>query len=351
MIRPNILIIGYYGSHNIGDEVLLEATIRLLNSAYESPNITAITYNVQDTMENRKINGVSRNKYFQIVKAIKNSDMVIGGGGSMLQNVTSNRSLIYYLTILWLAKFFGKKVALLGNGIGPLRTGFFQFVTKFVLKQLDAIVLRDMDSYNLLRSFGLKNIHLGNDLVFTLNEKRTSEKRKGKILINLRKWFYNESFIDTMTGFIEYLLKAGFSVTLIPFQKGNDDILLKDVCKKINHPNLQCLGSVNYEDIMNEISSGELFLSMRLHGLIFSSISNTPFIGLSYDPKVTVFSNQQEQECFDHLESITLSSLINKFNYVYENINDYQEKLGRNTNNILKLNHVHTDILEMLAEE
>lgn len=351
MKKPNVLIIGYYGSHNIGDEVLLEATIKLLNTVYDSPKITAITYNVQDTIQKRKIDGVSRNKFFQILKAIRNSDVVVGGGGSMLQNITSNRSLVYYLTILWISKLMGKKVALLGNGIGPLRTSFSQSITKYVLKTLDAIVLRDIDSYNLLKTFDLKNIYLGNDLVFTMNQDIKLAKTDRKILINLRKWHYDDSFIQTMIGFIEYLIKGGFNVTLIPFQVGNDDLLLMDIYNKINLPGLSYFDSTEYDDMIKEISSSELFISMRLHGLIFSSICDTPFIGLSYDPKVTVFSENQEQECFVDLDSITLSMLISKFNHVYDNLNDYKKKLGRNTKDIIKLNHIHTDVLEMLLND
>ena len=52
---------------------------------------------------------------------MKDSELIISGGGSLLQDVTSKRSLLYYLSIIGLGKFFGKKVMLFAQGIGPIR--------------------------------------------------------------------------------------------------------------------------------------------------------------------------------------------------------------------------------------
>ncbi len=345
-----VLIVGYYGSDNVGDEMLLKATINLLNKVYDSPEITAITYNVKNTMENHRINGISRNKYFEILKGIKRADIIVGGGGSMLQNVTSNRSLIYYLAILSLSKFLGKKVVLLGNGIGPLRGNFYINLTTKILRKLDAIVLRDEDSYNLLKSFNLENIYLGNDLVFSLDMDKSKDEEDKKIVFNLRKWFYNENFILTMEKFIEYLVNEGFHVSLIPFQRGNDDIILRRIERSLNSHRVKLLDNLSYKELMAEIASSKLFLGMRLHGLIFSSILEKPFIGLSYDPKVSIFSKKLGQVCFEDLNNITLDSLIKEFNRVYSNIEDYKEVLSKNVEEIFQLNHINEDVLRKLIQ-
>lgn len=347
-LKTKVLIIGYYGANNIGDEVLLDATIELINSVYDAPKITVLTNDIEDTIKKREVAGVHRNHYMQIIKSIRDTDVVIGGGGSMLQNITSNQSLIYYLAILWLSKLFGKKVALLGNGIGPLRTTFYQNLTKYVLKKLDAIVLRDVDSYNLLKQFNLTNIHLANDLVYTLDEMKISTKLEKKILINLRKWDYDPSFIETMEKFIEYLISEDFNVTLISFQSGNDDLILKGIYNRIDAVELNYFESTAYDKIMQEISSAELFIGMRLHGLIFSSIANTPFIGLSYDPKVRTLSKHMGQEYFEDLNILTLNGMIHTFENVFKNKEDYEEKLRRKTEEVKESNHVHVKVLEEL---
>ena len=348
MKRIKVLVVGYYGSDNIGDEILLKATINLLRKTYDNPEITAITYSVKNTEKNHGINGISRNKYFQIIKGIKGVDLVVGGGGSMLQNITSNRSLMYYLAILSLAKIFGKKVVLLGNGIGPLRGKLFIKLTMRILSSLDAIVLRDEESYNYLKSYNLENIYLGNDLAFTLDVDKSIKEEQRKIVINLRKWFYNDEFISTIKKFIEYLSDKGYQVVLLPFQRGNDDVILKSIEKDLNSSNVIFIDGNDYNKIMNEIASCKLFIGMRLHGLIFSSIFNKPFIGLSYDPKVSIFAKKVGQIYFDELNNLTLDSLVEGFNKVQSNIDEYREILVRNVEEILALNNVNEDVIKRL---
>lgn len=343
-----VFIIGYYGAGNFGDEVLLAATINLLDTVYDSPKISVLSNNLENIRKSRQVEGINRNNYLQIIRAIIDSDMIIGGGGSMLQNVTSNKSLIYYLTILWLAKFFGKKVVLLGNGIGPLKTSFYKKLTMNVLKKLDAIVLRDSDSYSLLDEFGLRNIYLANDLAYTLNGIYEAKKIEKKILINLRQWNYSPSFIETIEKLVGYLIEENYKVSLISFQSGNDDLILREIYNRISSDDLDIIEASDYEKVIHEISSTELFIGMRLHGLIFSSICKTPFIGLSYDPKVSVLCESLEQEFFEDLNNISFNDIINRFEKTYKDRDKYREKLDVNTEEIKKLNQIHKEVLDKL---
>lgn len=346
-----ILIIGYYGFKNAGDEALLKSTINLLRKVYINPDITAITYNVKDTENAHGIKGISRNKYFEIVKGIKNSDMVVGGGGSMLQNITSNRSLYYYLTILKMAKLFGKKVVLLGNGMGPFKGNSAKRITISVLKTLDSIVLRDEDSFRFLEKYNLKNIYLGNDLAFGLNIDKRLKTTPKKIIINLRDWFYDEKFINIIVEFIEYLSVNGYEIVLLPFQKGNDDKILLKIKEKIKAPSVKYLENLSVEELIEQISSGEVFIGMRLHGLIFSSILNKPFIALSYDPKVEIFSKKLEQICFNDLNNITLKGLLDGFNELYNNFDKYKNALKKNSGEMLSLSYVNEKVLRDIKDE
>lgn len=64
----------------------------------------------------------------------------------MLQDVTSQRSLCYYLGIIILGKMLGKKVMLFAQGIGPIRAKWARRLTSFVCSKADLITVRDKES-------------------------------------------------------------------------------------------------------------------------------------------------------------------------------------------------------------
>ncbi|MDP3386222.1 MAG: polysaccharide pyruvyl transferase family protein, partial [Eubacteriales bacterium] len=171
-MNKRAFIIGYYGSSNLGDELLLSETIKILQPHIRLENIKALSYNVELTNKTHGISGVSRNKYISILKTIMSSDFIIGGGGSMLQNVTSNRSLIYYLALINAALFLKKKVILLGNGIGPVNGRIQKNMVKKTLQKISYLHLRDVDSYNWIDGQDSDKIDLGADLA--LNEAATN---------------------------------------------------------------------------------------------------------------------------------------------------------------------------------
>lgn len=353
MGEKKILIIGYYGARNTGDEILLKSTISLLKATYKSSSITAITYSIEDTRERHGIAAVSRNKFLDIVKKIRESDLVIGGGGSIIQNVTSNRSLAYYLVILNLAKLMGKRVALIGNGIGPISGQIPMALAVRVLRKLDLISLRDEESFKILKGQGLKNIHLSSDLAFNLMElkERAYVTSNQKVAINLRNWTCNENVLVEVAEFIRYLVDRGFEVSMVPLQTGNDDLILKKLGEQVGDKRVSMLETIDEKSILKEIGTSTVFIGMRLHSLIFSSILEVPFIALSYDPKVSSFSNSQGQKCFESLKTIKAEDLINCFESVYSNIEDYRSSIRSNLKESEKLSQVNEKLLVDLREE
>jgi len=84
-----------------------------------SPANTIIITAVPAT--NPSIHAVSRFDGYSILKSVYQSDLLISGGGSLLQDVTSWKSMMYYLSIIGMGIFFRKKVFLYSQGIGPVR--------------------------------------------------------------------------------------------------------------------------------------------------------------------------------------------------------------------------------------
>jgi len=105
-----IVISGYYGFNNIGDESILKAVVENLQERLRRIEITVLSQNPENTREKFGVKAVGRMKPVQIIRSIFKCDLLISGGGSLLQDVTSKRSILYYLAIMWIAILFRKKV-------------------------------------------------------------------------------------------------------------------------------------------------------------------------------------------------------------------------------------------------
>ena len=111
-----VIISGYYGSKNGGDEAMLAAMLEVLREEVDDLQATVISLNPDYTRRRHKVDAVPMPDIFSIIKEIRAADLLISGGGSLLQNVTSGRSLYYYLAIIFFALIFGRKVMLYAQG-------------------------------------------------------------------------------------------------------------------------------------------------------------------------------------------------------------------------------------------
>jgi len=164
----NIVISGYYGFGNAGDEAMLCAIIDAIRKEEADAHITVISGNPKETSKKHNINAVGTFSALGILKAIAHSDLVISGGGSLLQDATSIRNTYYYLSIMALAKLLGKKVMLYSQGIGPLNRSSTRRAVGFVLRFVDTITVRDSISKDELVSLGIEDVEVTADAVLAM---------------------------------------------------------------------------------------------------------------------------------------------------------------------------------------
>ena len=162
--KSDILLCGYYGYGNLGDELSLAAiSSRLLTKAAQarqkskaaspSESFSDLRLSVLASHGNKYVglNGVDRFDPCAIIKAIGGTGLLVLGGGSLLQNKTSNRSLLYYLSILEIAHMLGTPTMLYGSGIGPIYGKIQLTLCKRALQNVDWISVRDKASLSFLR--------------------------------------------------------------------------------------------------------------------------------------------------------------------------------------------------------
>ena len=155
--RDGTIVCGAYGHGNAGDDAILKSIIQSVQELDDTMPITVLAKNTQSIKKRYRVNSIYSFNVPRMFSAMRKSVLYINGGGTLIQNATSRRSLWYYLFTLRLAKFLGNKVDMYGCGIGPVRgEKNIRLVKKVLDRSVDTITLREKDSMTELESFGVK---------------------------------------------------------------------------------------------------------------------------------------------------------------------------------------------------
>ena len=330
-----IVISGYYGFNNIGDESILKAVIDNLKEKIPNVEIVVLSKNPSQTKQKFHVEAVDRKSISQISKAIFNCDLLVSGGGSLLQDVSSKKSIIYYLAIMWIAKFFGKKVFIYSQGIGPISSKLNRYLTYLTLRSNKCLVVRDESSKELLVEIGIdKNqIFVTSDPVLRISKVDLSVG--GKILEAegyarddhrlTVGWAIREKNVES--GFVDELCKAITAINekynaqsvLIPFHYSEDmNVIMKikerlgDMVTCIQHKYLT-------DEMLSIIGNMDILVGVRLHSIIHAAIMEVPVIGISYDPKVNSFMNSINMKAMCSVYDFKSEYFVEEFQKTLEN--------------------------------
>ena len=330
----NVFIFGYYGFKNIGDEAILEAIVEEFREVIPEAQITVLSYNAAETASRYQINAVSRNRFLEVVKSIKNANVVMSGGGSILQDVTSSRSLMYYLGIILLAKLMGKKVAFYGNGFGPILRRSNQWLVRHIINQVDLLTVRDVESRQVMQHLGIKRpIYVTADAAFTLktlngpSRERLAESDSKKVGISVRQWKNKQNYIPMLATCADRLAQEGYEIFMLPMQTPSDDAISNEIIQQMQYPAQIIDTEGDPKKTIDIIAGMDFVIGMRLHSLIFSTIACVPMIGLAYETKITSFLNMVHQPCAGNVESLVMDDMVNTMNEFLENIEHYRAQV------------------------
>ena len=298
MRKYKTALIGYYGFNNFGDELLLQASLNMLERAGINRGEIIILSNQPDETENIfNIKSVSRWSVKALIKTLINCERLIFGGGGIFQDSTSVKSCVWYWALIKLAKLLRVKVYALGQSIGPLKTRAGKFFTKNALKDLEILQVRDEPSLTLAlnlatNNFKLNNIISGCDLALSL-DLNFKAKASGQdyILLNLRPHRDLNKFINQAQDILQEFNNYNYKIIGIAFSPEDFDLL-----SKLDAINIYKLYKFyNISDINDNFASlfinAKFALGMRLHFNITAFKFNLKFHALCYDPKVEAFNN------------------------------------------------------------
>jgi polysaccharide pyruvyl transferase CsaB len=283
------LLCGYYGEHNLGDDALLEVLLSQLPPGSE-PLVTA--RDQRWVHERFGVETCDRRRLGEVMRLLVFRDVLVLGGGSLLQDATSLNSLVYYCLLILTARLLGKRVLLWGQGLGPLRRPVSRMVVRGVLPLATAVSWRDGASGQLAKRLGQRRQQVGSDPVWAY-PRRAWQGKGGPIVLCWRPVKALESegwrpYLEALAGLAD---GSGRDVVWLPFHQEQDQGLLQLLhqCDMVP-PSLarRCreVDVAQPSEAMEHFSQAGLVLAMRLHGLILAALAGSPVAALSYDPKV-----------------------------------------------------------------
>jgi len=313
-----ILISGYYGFGNIGDEAILKAMIQEFDKMEDKIELTVLSHKPEETTSQFKVKAVDRSKIGSLVKSIRQTDVLVSGGGSLLQESTSKLSIYYYLFIYFVAMIFRKKIIVYSHGIGPVHSKLSKRLIKFIFNKVAAISVRDQRSKDELITYGVSHDKIevtadpvvsfsrfgrqrGLDYFKTFPSFDPSLKTIGFAI----KGDKNKCIQEDILTVIDLLKKKPCNIVMVPFHFTEDMTLMQEIANKSQHE-IICIDKRQHVDLMmSMIEAMDVLVGVRLHALIFSAVSETPVVGLSYDPKIDAFLETIDEQsicCIDDLK-------------------------------------------------
>ncbi|MCM3134917.1 polysaccharide pyruvyl transferase CsaB [Paenibacillus polysaccharolyticus] len=321
-----LVISGYYGFRNSGDEAVLKSILTALQEESQRSNVTiepiVLSIDPEWTTSMYGVRAVHRMKLKEVREALKESDGLISGGGSLLQDATGLKSIPYYLGVIKLAQWLKKPTFIYAQGIGPVNRKMFNPMIKSVFKSCTYVSVRDEQSADYLRGLGLKwnQIHVVPDPVMGLplpdiatpvrDEAGTSTSGEQPahaklpvIGVSVRFWESDRKELTAIAAGLKKLAaKKAVHLRFMPFHLPDDVQASRFIMEMIGDVTSKGSEISMTEDLtdpqqmLEEVSRCDLMIGMRLHSLIYAASQYVPPVGISYDPKIDQFLLRLESE-------------------------------------------------------
>lgn len=367
-----IVLSGYYGFNNLGDDAILYTIIRTLKEIDSTLEITILAHDPEKMRKyynEEGINAVNRWSIIEVFRAISQCDLFISGGGSLLQDVSSTNGILYYLGLIWLARFLEKPVMIYAQGVGPVVKPRNKRLTGWILNGVNKITVRDQESKEDLLSLGVQQeITVTADPVFCLYKHKVDEKagleilarygirkqqleqqpekqseqqpeeepeqqpKKEKLLgVYLRPWRKNEYLLPLVEA-LRKMAEKGWKLVFVPMQFPADITIAREAAQLLRDYNPVVLKErYSPAEILSLTSKFDLLLGMRLHSLILATVTGVPLVGLSYDHKIDRFLRQIGQVALFSTNNLDAQRLAEMLSWTDENQEDLRKEMETRT--------------------
>ncbi len=342
--RSGVVISGYYGFNNAGDEAVCAALVQEIRKTLVNVKITVLSADPKKTSSEYGVESIGRNNIFAIFSALRSCKLFISGGGSLLQNATGINSVFFYGAMLSLAKLAGARCMIAAQGLGPLNGKFARYLSRNAINKAEIAAWRDEESLALAKKIGAtKPRHkLSCDPVLIWKPfkcKKRDDTAKKTIAFCMRPW---KGFAPSaIANVCDCLSRLDYNILLVPFYQGQDDVLCREISDMmLNTPIIAKIDTIKRaQSVYRALCEADIVVAMRLHALIMAEAINLTSIAISYDPKIDAFCKRSGAIIHSTADSINTEKLISDIKAAAEKpvrINTAWQGLWAETTNSIK---------------
>ncbi|MDR2780224.1 MAG: polysaccharide pyruvyl transferase CsaB [Synergistaceae bacterium] len=317
----DVLLAGYFGFGNLGDELLAEAAVKNLGACGVPPRrISILSNRPSKSPTSIGISPFDRWKITDIAKALDMSRSMLLAGGGLFQDATSARSCVYYGSLVWAAHLKSVPVAAIGQSVGPLSGSFSKFLTRGALRKCEYIAVRDKASAEVVSSMGIVCSSMP-DPVMSLE---IPENGGGEaVLVNIRPVSGDGTAVRAVLEAAKALDAEGANLLCVAMSK-EDALLMEKLQESHSLPRCGIAAPRSAGEFFDIARRARAAVGMRLHFGILSMLSGLDVALSPYDPKISSFAEEwglkllkigNIAENFDIIKLLTKSRFGDKRNF------------------------------------
>jgi polysaccharide pyruvyl transferase CsaB len=315
MKRHRILLSGYFGLDNLGDEAIFEAMVADFRAQNPEVELTALVAS-PERAQRLGVATVARKHGPSILNAVRKCDLFVSGGGGLIQDSTGLGSVVYYLGLIRLAAWLGKPTFLYGQGFGPVRSSWGRRLCRWLSPSIRLATFRDQDSLDDFRKLAgpdvpafvtadpalllapvpakelsslLTSCGLAGE-ISRLDGPTGSHPDSGPLVaVTVRPW-PGFRLSEVAAALQQFHQEQHARYVLLALHPEQDLAVCQELQAQLQAPVHIADPAWQPAQVAGFLRCCDLIVGMRLHSLILAAGAQVPCIGLSYDPKVERFA-------------------------------------------------------------
>ena len=298
-----IAIAGWFGSDNLGDELILASLVTALRARGAEP--VAITIDAARTGRDHGIATVTHRNPSQspgLRRALRDVDgMVIAGG--VIQSETSPWNIPFHTSRV---RAVGSRVPVagVGMGVGHVHGTLGRRLGRRALRRLRRIVVRYADSARRLRNWGLNDVAVGADPVIALDPPlpepedtmcvilRPANRRGLRTAAGKAEQMRPDpAVLDRVARSIDAAATAtGLVPRFVAFQASRDGPLHTDLASRLAVP--AEVVTPDLHTVLREVGRSRMVVTMRYHGAVAALLQSRPAVLVDDSPKMASLAGE-----------------------------------------------------------